>query len=98
MGRWNRRHAVLAGGLFFTEAIFFGIYMYGWHRISPGAISRQDCLLPSRHGLGRLRCEAELVDEQPNHRHRGARQMSCKADASCVESGLFRQEGDYWAV
>lgn len=27
----------LEGFAFFTEAIFFGIYMYGWHRISPGA-------------------------------------------------------------
>ena len=27
----------LEGFAFFTEAIFFGIYMYGWHRISPRA-------------------------------------------------------------
>jgi cytochrome bd ubiquinol oxidase subunit I len=27
----------LEGFAFFTEAIFFGIYMYGWHRLSPRA-------------------------------------------------------------
>jgi cytochrome bd ubiquinol oxidase subunit I len=27
----------LEGFAFFTEAIFFGIYMYGWHRMSPRA-------------------------------------------------------------
>ena len=27
----------LEGFAFFTEAIFFGIYMYGWDRISPRA-------------------------------------------------------------
>ena len=27
----------LEGFAFFTEAIFFGIYMYGWNRISPRA-------------------------------------------------------------
>jgi cytochrome bd ubiquinol oxidase subunit I len=32
----QHRYAVLAGGLrFFTEAIFLGIYLYGWNRISP---------------------------------------------------------------
>jgi cytochrome d ubiquinol oxidase subunit I len=27
----------LEGFAFFTEAVFFGIYMYGWHRVSPRA-------------------------------------------------------------
>jgi hypothetical protein len=37
-------------------------------------------------------------EPEPNHRRRGASQVSREADAGSVERGLFRQEGDYWTV
>ena len=60
----------LEGFAFFTEAIFLGVYLYGWDRISPRAHllagvhgGRQ------RRGIGHLRGDRQCVDER-SHRLR----------------------------
>ena len=50
----------LEGFAFFTEAIFLGIYLYGWDRISPRAH-----LLAGRHGGGQRRGVGHLRGDRP---------------------------------
>ena len=57
----------LEGFAFFTEAIFLGIYLYGWDRVSPLAHSGggRDRRF-ERRGLGGLRRHRQRVDEHPD--------------------------------
>jgi len=44
----------LEGFAFFSEAIFLGIYLYGWDRISRAPISPLACSWRQRRSLGIL--------------------------------------------
>ena len=67
----------LEGFAFFTEAIFLGIYLYGWDRISPRAH-----LVGRRHGgaerrrVGHLRRDRERLDERAHGLRPGGRAAS----------------------
>ncbi len=55
----------LEGFAFFTEAIFLGIYLYGWDRVSPRAHLAAGCAgRGERRAVGRLRGHRQRVDER----------------------------------
>ena len=54
----------LEGFAFFLEAIFLGIYLYGWKRVSPRAHwLRGNCRRLQRHDFRRVRGHGQCVDE-----------------------------------
>ena len=57
---------VLEGFAFFIEAIFVGIYLFGWDRMSPRAHMLSALPIIARRRRGRvLRRRRERLDEQP---------------------------------
>ena len=56
----------LEGFAFFTEAIFLGVYLYGWDRISPRAHLAAGVLVALSAAPGhRLRRDGQRLDERP---------------------------------
>ena len=54
----------LEGFAFFTEAIFLGVYLYGWDRISPRAhLAAGRDRRGERRGVGGVRRDGQRVDE-----------------------------------
>ena len=55
----------LEGFAFFTEAIFLGIYLYGWDRIPPLAHWLAGLMVPSAGALRHLCGDGQRLDEYP---------------------------------
>ena len=59
----------LEGFAFFTEAIFLGVYLYGWERISPRAhLAAGVIVAVERRGVGDVRRDGQRVDEHADGR------------------------------
>ena len=63
----------LEGFAFFTEAIFLGIYLYGWDRVAPGPPRERRRRRAERRGLGVLRHARQRLDERAGRVRRGRR-------------------------
>ena len=64
-GRSSGMPFSLEGFAFFTEAIFLGIYLYGWERVAPRAAPRERRAGGGeRRGVGVLRHPGERLDER----------------------------------
>ena len=60
----------LEGFAFFTEAIFLGVYLYGWDRISPRAhLAAGVIVAAERRGVGGVRRDGQRVDEHARRVH-----------------------------
>ena len=63
----------LEGFAFFTEAIFLGVYLYGWDRLAARALAGRDRRRGKRRRVGSLRAHGQRVDEHPHRRDDGRR-------------------------
>ncbi len=63
----------LEGFAFFTEAIFLGVYLYGWDRIPRGRASCAGVIVAAqRRSVGGVRGDGERLDERAHRRRRSS--------------------------